>query len=91
MVELSVWVSLLLNTKAYPAHLPELGEHDHNGGVVCLSLLLNTKAYPAHLPDLGEHDHNGGVVLPEHPPEVLHRLVQRALGGDVGIPVPEQK
>ena len=50
----------------------------------------NNCSYPAHLSELGEHDDNGGVVLPQHPPEVLHRLVQRALGGDVRVPIPEQ-
>ena len=45
-------------------------------------------SYPAHFPLLGEHDDDGGVVLPQHPPEVLHGLVERALSGDVGAAVP---
>ena len=53
-------------------------------------LISGSLTYPAHLPELGEHDHNGGVVLPEHPPEVLHRLVQRTLCRDIGVPVPTE-
>lgn len=39
--------------------------------------------YPSHLSELGEHDHDGGVVFPQHSPEVLRGLGQRALGGYV--------
>ena len=43
----------------------------------------------SHLSQLGEHHHDGAVVLPQHPPEVLHRLVERTLGGNVGVPEEE--
>ena len=40
-----------------------------------------------HLSQLGQHDHDGAVVLPQHPPEVLHSLVERSLCGNVSVPV----
>ena len=41
---------------------------------------------PAHFSQLGQHHHDGTVVFPKHSPEVLHCLIERSLGGDVGVP-----
>lgn len=54
----------------------------------CDRALVECVSYPAHLSQLGEHDHDGGVVLPQHPPEVLGGLGQRALRGKVGLLLP---
>lgn len=45
-------------------------------------------AHPAHLAKPGQHDDDGGVVLPQHAPEVLGALCQRALCGYVGLLLP---
>ena len=42
----------------------------------------------AFLSRSSEHHHDGRVVLPQHPPEVLHGLVEGPLGGDVGVLFP---
>lgn len=49
------------------------------------------KAHPASLHLLGGHDDDVRVLLVEHLPEVHHRVLQAALGGDedfafVGVP-----
>lgn len=44
--------------------------------------------FSTHLLELGEHDDDGGVVFPEHPPEIVSGVVQRALSGDVSGSVP---
>lgn len=44
--------------------------------------------YPSHLAEFGEHDDDGGVVFPQHSPEVLCGLRQRALRGHVGFLLP---
>merc|ERR1719336_2035271 len=68
-----------------------LGEGVHHevlvaGGAVAgpvLGTLL-----PSHLTQLRQHHHDRAVVLPQHPPEVLYSLRQRALGRNVGVPIP---
>ena len=41
----------------------------------------------AHLLQFGQHDDDGRVVLPQHPPEILRRLHQGSLRGDVSVAV----
>lgn len=50
-----------------------------------------SNTYSAHFSELGEHDHNGGIMLPQHSPEVLGGLRQRALRGYVGLLLPAEK
>ena len=38
--------------------------------------------------DLGQHDDGVALPLPDHPPEVLHRVCQRPLGGDEVVLLP---
>lgn len=50
--------------------------------LVCVHIIC---PYPSHFSQFSEHDHYSGVVLPQHPPEVLSGLCQRALCGQVGL------
>lgn len=67
----------------YPANKRKSGDESrrkrHGGGVA-------THLLP--LLELREHDDGMTLPLPHHPPEVLHRVRQRALRGDVVVLLP---
>ena len=48
-----------------------------------VSELEYTTPYLASFHQVGQHDNGGRVLLPDHPPEVIHRLLQGALRSDV--------
>lgn len=56
--------------------------------VVNLLPAQTTTAYLLPLLQLGQHDDGVTLPLPHHPPEVLHRVLQRALRGNEVVLLP---
>lgn len=46
-------------------------------------LYIRDRTYSAFLHQVGDHDDDLSVLLPNHPPEVLKRGLEGALGGDI--------